>query len=93
LLRFLEKSSRQKIANSFTGEESSFYLENPQNSMWLAFGVPRPTIVRRNIEARKVLIWICFSRFGSYDVGMLPPGEKFNRDFFIDEVSERYDEH
>jgi hypothetical protein len=24
---------------------------------------------------------------------ILPPGEKFNRDFFIDEVLERYDEY
>jgi hypothetical protein len=39
------------------------------------------------------MILICFSKSGSYDVMMLPPGKRFDRDFFIDEVLERYDEH
>jgi hypothetical protein len=34
-----------------------------------------------------------FSRSGSYNVVMLPPGEIFNRDFVIDEMLERCDEH
>jgi hypothetical protein len=93
LLRFLEESSPQKLANVFTGDKSWFYLENPQNSMWLASRVPRPTRVKRKIGARKVMIWICFSTSVSYDVVMLPPGERFNRDFFLDELFERYDEH
>jgi uncharacterized protein (UPF0332 family) len=39
------------------------------------------------------MIRICFSKSRSYDVVILPLGERFNRDFFIDEVLERYDEH
>jgi hypothetical protein len=39
LLPFLEESSPQKLANAFTGDESWFHLENPENSMWLASGV------------------------------------------------------
>jgi hypothetical protein len=93
LLRFPEESSPQKLANVFTGDKSWFYLYNPRNSMWLASGVPRSTRVRRNIWARKVMIWICFPSPGSYDMVMLPHGEKFNRGFLIDEVLERYDEH
>jgi hypothetical protein len=38
------------------------------------------------------MICFCFSGSGSYDAVILPPGEKFNRNFFIDEVSERYHE-
>jgi hypothetical protein len=37
--------------------------------------------------------WDLFSRYESYDAVMLPPGETFDRDFLIDEVSERYDEY
>jgi hypothetical protein len=39
------------------------------------------------------MIWICVSRSGSYDVAMLPPEERLNRNFFTDEVLKRYDEH
>jgi hypothetical protein len=92
-LRFLEESSPQKLANVFTGDESWFSLDTPRKLMWLASGVPRLTRVRRNIGARNVMISICFSRSGSYDVVMLSHGERFNRDFFIDEVLKRYDEH
>jgi hypothetical protein len=91
LLRFLEESSPQKLANLFTGDGNWFYLDNLQNAMWLTSGVPRPTRVRRNIGAWKDMIWICFSKSGSSDVVMLPPGERFNRDFLIDEGSERHD--
>jgi hypothetical protein len=93
LLRFLEEFSPQKVANRFTGDESWFYLENPRNSMWLASEVPWPTRVKRKIGVRKVMIWICFSTSINYGVVMLPSGERFNRDFFLDELFERYDEH
>jgi hypothetical protein len=92
LLRFLEQSSAQKLANILADDESWFSQDNPRNSMWLASGVPRLTRARRNIGARKVMIWICFSKSGSCDVVMLRPGERFIRDFFIDEVLECYDE-
>jgi hypothetical protein len=41
------------------------------------------------------MILICFSKPGSYDMIMLPPGNKFSQDFFffINETLERYDEH
>jgi hypothetical protein len=66
LLRFLEESSPQKLVNVFTSDESWFDLDNHRNSMWFASGVPGPTRVRKNIGARKVMIWICFPRSGSY---------------------------
>jgi hypothetical protein len=93
LLWFLKEFSPQKLAYVSAGDESWLYLDNPRNSMWLTFGVPRPTRVRMNIGARKVMICICFSRSWSYDVVILTHGEIFNRDSFIDEVLERYDEH
>jgi hypothetical protein len=37
--------------------------------------------------------WDLFSRYESYDAVMLPPGERFNWDFFLEEVLERYDKH
>jgi hypothetical protein len=38
------------------------------------------------------MIWICFSQSGSHDAVILPPGERFNRVFVIEEVLERCDE-
>jgi hypothetical protein len=73
LLWFREESSRQKLADVFTGDESSFYLKNPWNSMWLPSGVPRLTRGRWNIGARQAMMGICFARSGSYDVVMLLP--------------------
>jgi hypothetical protein len=93
LLQFLEESWPQKLGSAIVGGERWFYVDIPQSSMSLASGVPQPTIARRNIGVRKVMIWICFSTSGSYDLVMLPLGETFNRDFFIHGVLERYDEH
>jgi hypothetical protein len=93
LLRFLEEFSPQKLANVFTTDESWFYLDNPQNSMWLTSGVPRPGRVRRNLGARKVMIWICFPRSRRCDAVTLSPWERVTRDFFIDEVFEGYDQY
>jgi hypothetical protein len=61
--------------------------------MWLRSGVPWTTRARRNIGARKQVIWICFWTSGRHVVVILLPGEKFDRDFFIDEVLARCDEH
>jgi hypothetical protein len=89
----LGESLPQKLATVFTEDEIWFSLDNPRNQLWIAFVVPRPTRVRRNIGPRKVMIWIYFSRSGSYDVVTLPSGERFNRDFLTNEMLESYDEH
>jgi hypothetical protein len=81
LLRFLEESWPKKFADVFADEESSFYLDHPRASKWFPFGVPRPTRVGRNIEARKDMLWICLSMSGNYDVVIASPGERINRDF------------
>jgi hypothetical protein len=93
LLGFLKESSPQKLAHVFTGDESWRYMANPQKPIWFASGVPRTTRTRRNVEARKVMIWIYFSKSGSSDLAIFTHGERLNRKFVIDEVSERYDEH
>jgi hypothetical protein len=93
LLRFLEEFSPQKLVNVFTGDESWPYLDSPRDSIWLASEVPRPRRANMNIGPRKVMIWICFPRSRSYHAGMLPPGERSNRNFFLDEAFERHDEH
>jgi hypothetical protein len=54
---------------------------------------PRPTRARRNIGARKVMNSVCFSRYGSHDMAILPPVERFNWNFSLDEALERYEEH
>jgi hypothetical protein len=60
LLRFLDESSPQKLVSVSIGDEKWFDLDNPQNSIWLAFWVVQSTRVRMDIGARKIMIWICF---------------------------------
>jgi hypothetical protein len=48
--------------------------------------VARPTLSRRTIGTKKLMLWIEFSRAGISAAVMLPPKRSFNRDFFVDNV-------
>jgi histone-lysine N-methyltransferase SETMAR len=86
LLEFLEGTSDRNLCNVYTGDETWVYMDNPRVSMWTGADVARPTVPRRTIGTKKCMFWIEFSRSGIGTVVILPPGQSFNRDFFLDNV-------
>jgi hypothetical protein len=92
LLHVFEGSAPQELSRLFSGAESWFFLDNARNSMWAASGVLRATRDRLGIGAQKVMLWICFSTAGIHDVVIPAPGRRFNRDFFMDEVLDHFDD-
>jgi histone-lysine N-methyltransferase SETMAR len=59
--------------------------------MWAVVDVARPTHVQSFIGAKKVMIWVSFSRGGIGNVVLLPPKEIFNCVFFIQKVLADFD--
>ena len=83
LLETLEQSSHQMI---ITGDETWVYLRNPRTSMWIDSDMPRPERPKHTIGSKKVMISVFWSSSGMHIIRMLPPGEKFIKSYFIDEV-------
>ena len=86
LLKFLKKASPSTLQSVYTEDETWIYYENPRTSMWILNGSTPPTVSRRNIGAKKCMIAVFWSRLGIASITMLPKGQKFNRDFFLNNV-------
>jgi histone-lysine N-methyltransferase SETMAR len=91
LLLFLEARGRRKMTNVFTGDETCIRYDNPRSAMWIGVDVERPTRIRPSIGAKKLMIWVCFSRCGIGTVTALSEKERFTRQFFVDKVLEDFD--
>jgi hypothetical protein len=52
--------------------------------MWVGADVKCPTRPKQLISAKKIMFWVCFALIGIADIVMLPPGETFDRSFFVD---------
>jgi histone-lysine N-methyltransferase SETMAR len=91
LLQFLEARGPRKMTNVFTRDETWIRYDNPHSAMWMGMDVERPTRIRRSIGAKKLMIWVCFSRCGIGSVTALPEKESFTRQFFVDKVIEDFD--
>lgn len=84
MLNILESS--RKWWDIYTGDETWVYLNNPRKSMWIQNGVKPPTRVKRGISASKVMVSVIWSINGIKSITVLPQGEKFTRQFFINKV-------
>jgi hypothetical protein len=85
-LQFLDGTSDRKQCNVDTDDETWLYFDNPRMSMWIGADVAKPILPRHTIGTAKCMFWILFSRAGIGAVAILPPGQSFNQDFFIDNV-------
>jgi hypothetical protein len=68
------------------GDATWVYVENPRSVMWVSGDVRRPTQPKQLIGAKEVMFWVCFTSIGIVDIVRFPPGETFNRYFFMDVV-------
>jgi hypothetical protein len=71
------------LARTITEDETWVYFENPRSAICVGADVRRPTRPKQLIAAKKVMFWVCFTPIGIVDIIMLPPGETFDRFFFM----------
>jgi hypothetical protein len=83
LLQFLEGMSGRKLCNSYTGDETWVYIDDPRTSMWMGGDVATPIVPRRTTGTRGACSG---SSLPGLILVMLPPGQSFDRDFCVDNV-------
>jgi hypothetical protein len=54
--------------------------------MWVIANIRGVTRPRPHIGAKKVMVWVYFILIGIVNIVMLPPGQTFDRSFFVDIV-------
>lgn len=86
LLSQLESLGPLAWRNVITGDETWIYLDNPRTSMWQKSGIPRPEKPKRMIGYKKIMVTVFWTRAGMESITYLPPGKRFNREYFINEV-------
>lgn len=86
LLHFLTTASEKTLDQLMTQDETWIYLNNPRKTMWIKEGHEPPINVKQNIGSKKVMISVIWSRTGVKSITMLPPGQKFNKEFYLDKV-------
>jgi histone-lysine N-methyltransferase SETMAR len=64
LLQFSEARGTRKMTKVFTGDETRIRYDTPRSAMWMGVDVEWPTRIRPSIGAKKLMIWVCFSRCG-----------------------------
>ena len=82
-LNGLKKRERSLI---FTQDETWIYFENPNEFQWINEGNERPKKKRKIISSKKTMISVVWSTSGFHSIVKLEKKEKFNRDFFKNEV-------
>lgn len=73
---------KTKKSNIITQDETWLYFQNPISSIWLKSGVPRPTIPKKNISSKKILVSVFWSVSGILSITGLPKEEKFTSLYF-----------
>lgn len=74
------------LSSVLTGDETFLYWKNPRNSMWLQSDLSPPSRERKSIGAKKLMISVIWSSSGMKSIVMLPRGQSFNKEFFMDTV-------
>lgn len=82
----LRTLSRAPSGNIITGDETWVYLRNPRSSMWIDSSIPRPEKPKLTIGSKKVMITVFWSPKGMRMICLLPPGHRFTKQYFLDDV-------
>jgi histone-lysine N-methyltransferase SETMAR len=86
MLHVLANASLPQLKMILTGDETWVYLSNPRSSMWIDSAVGRPEKPKLTVGTKKVMITVFWSPSGMHLIHMLPPGERFTKEFFINEI-------
>ena len=82
----MKNASNTTLNHIYTEDEAWIYYDNPRTSMWILNGAPTLTKVRRNIQSKKVMIAVFWTRKGIRDIVPLSQNKTFNKDFFLNDV-------
>lgn len=86
LFEFLHNCNEKKLRKVLTQDETWIYFSNPRNMMWLEEGHEIPERPKKTIGSKKVMISVIWGVTGIISIVMLPIGQKFNRNFFEQNV-------
>jgi histone-lysine N-methyltransferase SETMAR len=86
LVEILESASIPQLKTIITGDETWVYMRNPRSAMWIGTDIPIPEQPKITIGVKKVMISVFWSPSGMHLIKMLPPGERFTKQYFIDEI-------
>ena len=89
LLKTLQKASHQNYIFFYTGDESWFYLSTDYEIQWIEEGEKPATRAKKMIDSRKFMLSIFWNPQGFLIVDILPEHQKFNGDYFINNILEK----
>lgn len=86
ILKHLQTANRGHFTNIITGDESwFFYLVQPKARWVLAGEEPGEILITSNYQ-KKSMASIFIKKNGTFFVDMLPSGQKFNSDYFVNSI-------
>jgi hypothetical protein len=86
LLRSLESAQANEWQSLMTLDESWFYLSTSHEKVSIQAGQQPPETVKHMIGDRKMIVAIVWNPQGFHLVDVLPKGQKFNANYYIDRI-------
>lgn len=86
ILSHLQAADRGHFTNIITGDESWFYYLNQPKARWVLAGDEPGEIVLGSNYQKKTMVSIFIRKNGTFFVDMMPKGQKFNSQYFVDSI-------
>lgn len=92
LLKVIQKQERQGWKYFVTGDESWFYLSYDYERQWVVSGEEPDFRVKKMISSEKLMISVFWNPNGIVLVDALPKGQKFNSEYYINNILKKLHE-
>lgn len=86
LLKTIQTAKHYKFEYFYTGDESWFYLSTDHKIMWLPPDEIPPFIEKKTKYSKKFMLTIFWNINGFPIVEILPDGEKFTAEYFVNNI-------
>jgi hypothetical protein len=86
LLEVLRREQQNNFDRAIIGDESSFFLDYPHESVWAESADEVPVGIKQRIDTEKCLISVLWSRNGVQSLVDIPNGESSSSSFFCSVV-------
>ena len=86
ILNALRSAKRSHFNNIITGDESWFLYVNQPKARWVLADEDPGEIVEPSIYQKKIMVTIFVRKNGTFFVELLPQGQKFNSEYFVDSI-------
>ena len=90
LMCLLKGAQSNKWMNIFTGDESMFILHYSVKGAWVEYDENPPESEQTKIQTMKIMITVIWGISGICVLDMLPQGMKFNSNYFINNIVNKF---